>query len=184
MSQRYSIEDQHGINFLTCTVVGWIDVFTRPVYKEIMANSLAYCRKEKGLLLHGYVLMPNHLHMIASADQGAYLSDILRDFKKYTSTKIKKYLHDYQNPESRREWMKSIFGLAGQDNTANKEFQLWKNDNHPIALYSHDVIFQKLGYLHLNPVRAGFVAQPEHWLYSSASNYAGQESIMELDFLW
>ena len=55
---------------------------------------------------------------------------------------------DYNNAESRREWMLSIFSLAGKDNPANKEFQLWKNDNHPIALYSPEVIRQKLEYSH------------------------------------
>lgn len=169
---------------MTCTIVGWIDIFTRPVYKEIIMDSLSYCRKEKGLLLHGYVLMPNHLHMIASTEVGGNLSHILRDFKKYTSVEIKKYLNDYQNVESRREWMVSMFGMAGKDNAANKEFQLWKNDNHPIALYSNEVVLQKLEYLHNNPVRAGFVVLPEHWLYSSATNYAGLESVIEIDHLW
>jgi putative transposase len=183
MSQRYRILDQQGINFLTCTVVGWIDIFTRPVYKDIITQSLKYCRQEKGLLLYGYVLMPNPLHMIASAGAGGNLSHILRDFKKFTSVEIKKYLNDYENPESRREWMLSMFGMAGKDNAANEEFQLWKNDNHPIALYSHEVILQKLEYLHLNPVRMGFVSKPEDWLYSSATNYAGMESIIEIDFL-
>ena len=184
MSLKYRITDQQGINFLTCTTVGWIDIFTRPVYKDIIIDSLKFCREKKGLLLHGFVLMPNHLHLIASAQSGHYLSDILRDFKKYTSVEIKKYLNDYQNPESRREWMNSIFGLAGKDNPANKEFQLWKHDNHPIALYSIEIIKQKLEYIHLNPVRSCFVAVPEHWLYSSATNYAGLESIMEIDYLW
>jgi putative transposase len=183
MGQRYSILDQEGINFLTCTVVGWVDIFTRPVYKDIVTKSLQYCRKEKGLLLYGYVLMPNHLHLIASAGKGDNLSHILRDFKKFTSVEIKKYLNDYENPESRREWMLSMFGMAGKDNAANKEFQLWKNDNHPIALYSQEVILQKLEYLHMNPARMGFVAKPEDWLYSSATNYVGMESIIEIDFL-
>ncbi len=128
--------------------------------------------------------MPNHLHLITSAKDGKDISNIIRDFKKFTSVEIKKYLQDYNNIESRREWMLSIFGLAGKDNPANKEFQLWKNENHPIALYSFEVIKQKLEYIHMNPVRAGFVAMPEHWLYSSASNYAGLESIMEIDYLW
>jgi hypothetical protein len=121
--------------------------------------------------------------MIASTQPGGNLSHILRDFKKHTSLEIKKYLNDYQNPESRREWMLSIFGLAGRDNPANKEFQLWKNDNHPIALYSNEVVKQKLEYLHMNPVRARFVAKPEDWLYSSASNYAGLENILQIDYL-
>jgi putative transposase len=184
MSHRYRIEDQQGINFLTFTTIGWIDLFTRPVYKEIILDSLKFCRKKKGLLLQGYILMPNHLHLIVSAAPGKYLSDIVRDFKKFTSSEIKGYLQDYQNIESRRDWMSSIFGIAGRDNPANKEFQLWKNDNHPIALYSLEVIKQKLEYIHMNPVRAGFVSCPEHWIYSSASNYAGIESIIEIDFLW
>ena len=184
MSQRYKIADQQGLNFLTCTTVGWIDIFTRPVYKKIITDSLSFCREKKGLLLHGYVLMPNHLHFIASAKDGHQLSHILRDFKKFTSVEIKKYLLDYQSPESRREWMLSIFGLAGRDNPDNKEFQLWKQDNHPIALYSNEVVLQKLEYIHTNPVRSGFVSIPEHWLYSSATNYAGMESIMEIDYLY
>src|ERR1700722_20238501 len=95
MSLRYRITDQQGINLLTCTTVGWIDIFTRSIYKDIIIESLKFCREKKGLLLHGYVLMPNHLHMIASAQPGHYLSDILRDFKKYTSVEVKKYLNDY-----------------------------------------------------------------------------------------
>jgi putative transposase len=89
MSQRYSILDQQGINFLTCTVVGWIDIFTRPVYKEIVTNSFEFCRQKKGLLLHGYVLMPNHLHLIASAGPGGNLSNIIRDSKNLPALKLR-----------------------------------------------------------------------------------------------
>ena len=49
-----------NIYFLTMTVVDWVDVFTRPFYRHIITDSLNYCVKEKGLVIHAWVLMSNH----------------------------------------------------------------------------------------------------------------------------
>lgn len=84
----YKINNQNALHYLTLTTVGWIDVFTRQRYRDIILDSLAYCQREKGLILHAYVVMSNHLHLIAQADEPKRLSDILRDFKKYTSAMI------------------------------------------------------------------------------------------------
>ena len=83
----YKIRDQTGVHFVTCAVVQWIDISTRSTYVEIVVDSLNFCAKEKGLLVHAWVLMPNHLHLIVSAKDGQVLSDILRDFKKFTAGK-------------------------------------------------------------------------------------------------
>ena len=74
--------------FVTSTVVDWIDIFTRPKYKHIILESLAYCQEKKGLRIYAWVLMSNHLHMIVSSGTEASVSDILRDFKKFTSKRI------------------------------------------------------------------------------------------------
>jgi putative transposase len=71
--------------YLTLTIEEWVDVFSRPVYKHIMVDSLNYCISNKGLEVNCWCLMSNHLHLIASAKEGGNLSDILRDFKKFTS---------------------------------------------------------------------------------------------------
>jgi REP element-mobilizing transposase RayT len=82
----YVITDQYATYFVTFTTVGWVDVFTRKELKEIIIESLKYCQKEKGLIIHAYVIMSNHLHLILRAKEGsAGLSAIIRDFKKYTS---------------------------------------------------------------------------------------------------
>ena len=138
-------------------------------------------KRKKGLQLYAFVIMSNHIHYIASGNHKNSLSDIVRDFKKFTSAKIKKTI--LEEPESRRDWMMSIFTIAGKTNPANEEFQLWKNDNHPIELYSSEVMKQKLDYLHNNPVRAGYVREPQDWIYSSASNYAGMEGVMDIELL-
>jgi putative transposase len=78
---RYRILDQQGLNYLTCTIVGWVDVLTRAEYRDIVLESLAYCRQAKGLWMFDYVLISDHLHMIAKAKEGHQLSARLRDFK-------------------------------------------------------------------------------------------------------
>ncbi|MBP8238854.1 MAG: transposase, partial [Saprospiraceae bacterium] len=85
---RYKILDQHGINFVTLTVVDWVDVFIRKRYKDIVIESLKHCQKEKGLVVYACVIMSSHIHLIAEAKGSIPLSDILRDFKKFTSKTI------------------------------------------------------------------------------------------------
>src|SRR6185312_6251433 len=84
----YIIHDQQSTCYLTFTVVGWIDIFSRQSYRDIFIESLKYCQQNKGLHLHAYVIMTNHVHLIVSVDEGFTVSDFIRDCKKYTSKKI------------------------------------------------------------------------------------------------
>jgi putative transposase len=85
MSSRYKVHDSQVPYFITAAVVSWIDALSRPAYKDIVVKSLHYCIAEKGLQLHDWVVMNNHLHLIISARPGYVISDIVTDFKKYTS---------------------------------------------------------------------------------------------------
>ncbi len=73
--------------------------------------------------------------------------------------------------ESRREWMLDIFKKAGITNSRNSEYQFWRQDNQPMELYSAAFVFQKMNYIHQNPVEAGIVEKAEEYLYSSARDY-------------
>jgi putative transposase len=182
---RYRIQDQQGLNFVTCTVVGWIDIFSRKNYRDIVLESLSFCRKEKGLLVFAYIIMTNHLHLIVQSSPGSpyTLSEIIRDFKKYTSTNILKAIQ--KETESRRDWLLHMFAYYAKYNPNNTYFQFWEQDNHPIALYSENVIWQKVDYIHNNPVKAGIVNRPEDYVYSSALNYKteNKEGVLEIDLL-
>ena len=103
MSTKYRFADKDGVYFTTSTVVGWADVFTRKEYKEILLHSTRHCQKEKGLILYSWCLMSNHVHLVISAKEHNP-SDILRDFKKYTSKQIIKAITEHP-AESRKEWM-------------------------------------------------------------------------------
>ena len=163
---RYKIRDQVGMNFLTFTVVDWLDVFTRSVYSNIIIESIKHCQDHKGLIIYAYVIMSNHIHLIGRAGGEMILSDIIRDFKRHTTTTILKAIATNKK-ESRREWMLNHFKLSQAGG-----HQFWQKGNRPIELYSTNVIWQKINYIHLNPVRSKIVVEPEHYLYSSATNYA------------
>ena len=169
MSGKYKVGEDALAHFVTCTVVGWIDVFTREEYKKIIIDSLAYCIKEKALKIHAWVIMTNHIHLIISS-QYSKISDVMRDFKKFTSKQIVAAIIDNEK-ESRKDWMLNMFRYAGQENSANKEYQFWKNEYHPIVLDTEEKRQRRLKYVHENPVKAGFVLLPEEYKYSSAIDY-------------
>jgi REP element-mobilizing transposase RayT len=170
MSGGHKIHDQTGLYYLTFTVVDWIDVFTRKVYKDILIENLKYCIDNKGLFLFAYVLMSNHMHLIARTDCEKGLSSIIRDFKRHTARSFLKEIEENKQ-ESRKEWMLEIFSNRGKNNIRNNAFQFWKHDSKPIELNTPKCIHQKLDYIHMNPVVAGIVEKPGDYLYSSARNY-------------
>ncbi|WP_114783041.1 REP-associated tyrosine transposase [Botryobacter ruber] len=165
-----------GLYYLTMTVVDWVDVFTRPVYKHIILDALKFCVEKKGLQLYAWCLMSNHLHMIAAAEEGKNLSDILRDFKKFTSRQIVEAIQ--RENESRREWMLYRFHLAGKYDPKITNYKLWQEGNEAKEIHTNDFLDQKLDYIHQNPVRAGWVTEQEYYLYSSAGDYAGQNGLV------
>lgn len=178
----YKIRNQPAIHFITFTVTEWIDVFTRKQYRDILVDSIRYCQQEKELVLYSWCIMSNHLHLIISARE-KNLSDVLRDFKKFTSKQLIRAIKDNKE-ESRREWMLAIFRKAGEKNCRNAEYQFWRQDNRPMELYSGAFVFQKRNYIHLNPVAAGIVEKPEDYLYSSAKDYYSQKKCGLLDVVF
>jgi REP element-mobilizing transposase RayT len=179
MSIRYKITDREGIYFLSFSVVGWIDVFTRRDYCDILLDSIRHCQQHKGLVLHAWCIMPSHVHMVAStSNKEIKLEDILRDMKKFTSSTIINAIRD--NPqESRKEWLLKYFASSGREGLN----QFWQYDNHPVVIYSPKIIQGKLDYIHNNPVVMGAVDEPWHYRYSSARDYSGGKGLLEVDLL-
>ena len=181
MSDAYQIYDQNKPYYLTFQIVKWVDVFTRNEYKQIIISSFNYCRKHKGLELYAYVIMTNHIHLIARAKEPYQLSDIIRDFKKFTANQLLPLLQLPQ--ESRSDWMMKRFEFAARTHQRNSHYQLWTHENHAVELFTPAFTEQKLNYIHNNPVRAGIVDKPEDYVYSSARNYAGLKSVLEIDLI-
>jgi len=183
LSTGYKIREGQAIFYLTFQIVGWVDIFTRKVYRDIVIESFKYCQQNKGLNLFAYVIMSNHIHILAQSEKGD-LSGIIRDFKNYTSKKFLEVINE--GIESRSDWMKIVFEYHGKFKN-KQENQIWTHENHAEEIYSQKFIEQKIEYIHNNPVRAGIVQKPEEYLYSSARNYAELDNVLDVikvDLLW
>lgn len=158
--------------YVTFTVHQWADVFTRSIYTDIVIDSLRYCQKERGLKIYAWVIMSNHIHTIIRSETNN-LSDIIRDFKKYTSSKIVRAIES-NTKESRRNWL-----LKKED-----KIWFWEEGYHGIEITSPDFFETKLNYIHLNPVRAKIVERAEDYYYSSCADYVGtKKGILDVEFI-
>jgi putative transposase len=178
MAHKYAFRDSAQLHFVSFATVNWIDVFVRRQYCDILVDSLKYCIEHKELELYAWCIMSSHVHLIISSE-AANLSDIMRDVKRHTSKKILALIED-DIQESRREWMLWMFARAGERNSNNEKYQFWQQDNHPIELFTSEMVMQRLTYLHNNPVASGAVDEPQNYLYSSARDYCGEKGLLPL----
>ena len=152
--------------FVTLTIVGWIDLFSREIYKEVVVENLQYCQKNEGLEIYAYVIMTNHLHMICRRQTGE-LTEMLGRFKSYTAKQFLKLIEGGYE-ESRKEWLLQLFRQFAVSNTQYSKHHIWQYTSHPIELSSNEMINQKVEYIHNNPVKSGLVVEASSYKYSSA----------------
>ena len=179
MGGKYAFNDGYDdIYFITCTAIRWIDIFTRDIYRQIILDSLSYSQQHKGLNVFAWVIMSNHIHLIVSRRGDVPLGMIIGAFKSYTAKRVRDALMASED-ERRKDWLLYMFEYAGMHNHNNKEFQLWRQDgSYPVPLKNREMLLQALDYTHLNPVRAGYVYEPQNWRWSSATDYCGQQGLL------
>lgn len=180
-SRKYKFYNDKGIYLVSFATVNWIDVFTRPLYKEILVESINYCIEKKGLEVYAWVIMTNHIHMVVRS-KGDLLEDIFRDLKKHTSKAILRELEE-NSQESRKEWMLWMFERAGKRNANNSKFQFWQQHNQPEELSEAFAIERAINFVHDNPVKSEFVDKPEDYRYSSAVDYAAGRGFIKMELM-
>lgn len=181
MSRKYKFSDNDKLYFISFAVVYWIDLFIRREYKEIVLESWRYCQKEKDLEIYGWCIMPSHIHMIVGS-KGRVLNKIVGEMKSFTSRMIREAISEHPG-ESRREWMVWLMERAGMRNSNNNEWQLWQQHNKPIEILNMEMFYQKMEYVHRNPVEAGFVENEEDYLHSSARDFFDKKGLIELSYV-
>jgi REP element-mobilizing transposase RayT len=159
---RFRLIDGVSTYFVTFTVVDWLPIFVKPAFTEILIESLTFCSENRDLKIHGYVIMPNHMHAIFSDEMSdnQKLHKTITEFRSFTGHKIAGLI-DNTCPTS---WSNILRAAAVTD----RDRRVWQSGWHAEAVINQDFFEQKLFYMHNNPVRAGFVDVPEHWIHSSA----------------
>jgi REP element-mobilizing transposase RayT len=173
---RYRIFEDACPYFLTCTNVGWQPVFTRPEAVQLVFDSWEFLKREKGFRLYAYVVLENHLHLIASAPE---LASAIKSFKMYTARQIIVRLESH----GAKVLLSQLHALKLRHKTES-EYQVWEEGSKPKQIASDEMMLQKVEYIHQNPVKRGYVDDPVHWRYSSARNYAGRAGLVEVITDW
>ena len=66
----------------------------------------------------------------------------------------------------------------------DRDYQFWQEGVHPQRVQDREMMCQKIEYIHNNPIRRGYIEDPEHWRYSSARNYSGGSGVLEVCKEW
>lgn len=177
MKKRYRIEG--SIFYITNNIYNRIRIFTQPSFVIPILDSLNYYRFQYTCKLIGYVIMPDHIHLLIWPRTSQLVTDFMRDFKRFTSGRIARQA----KLEGKTDWTEQ-FGSAGNE-TDRAEYKVWQDSFWEQSIYTEVVLKQKLDYIHLNPVRAGFVAEPGKYPYSSYRNYyLDDNQLIDIDREW
>jgi putative transposase len=162
--------------FVTATTVNWLPLFSNPAIAQIVINSLSFLQAHNRLKLIAYVMMENHIHLIASAQE---LAKELGDFKSFTARQA----IDYYQQQGNAFILKQLASNK-LPNRIDREYQFWQEGVHPQQIQDESMLRQKMEYMHSNPARRGYVDLAEQWRYSSARNYSGMQGVLEVWKEW
>jgi putative transposase len=161
--ERYRFHVDGALFYVTFTIVDWLPVFVSEAACKIVAESLNFCHRQKGLRINAYVIMPTHFHGIFFHEtfQAKPLENVVTDFRKFTG----RQLADFCKAHMPASFTQVLEQRSGDD----RERRLWQPTRHPVQIENEKFWQTKFDYLHANPCRKGLVTQPEHWRFSSAN---------------
>ena len=167
MTQVYKIRPQ-GLYFVTLTVVGGIDVFTRHEYCDLLVDNLNYSIDCKRLRVYEYSILPSRLYMIADVEEGkSNLPKVLRDFKSYSAKQILRAISEHPD-ENRKDWLMRLFQTYANRYQHDSEHHFWQFGNQPVDLEKVIKKDKPVPSPIEKVLKAGWVDDPGHYIYCSA----------------
>jgi putative transposase len=156
--------------YFTCVTHHRLPIFRTEALKQVLCSAWTEAKERHNILIFAYVIMPDHVHLLASADRE--MADILRLLNGIAARRIIEHLR--QNGHEG-----SLLKLRGGIRERNHRHSVWQHHADSLQIFGEDTFCQKVDYIHLNPVQAGLVNGPLEYRYSSARSWAGASDIEE-----
>lgn len=158
---RKSYNTVNKIYFFTATIHKWLPLLAEENNQQLVINYLQKLCNDGFLTVYGFVIMPDHLHIIWQQNKLNGKETPQGSFLKYTAHEFLKKL--------------KISGQSGlyEVNAANKKHEIWQRDSLSVEIYNRRVAEQKLQYIHANPVSGKWQLSEDDisYKYSSARFY-------------
>ncbi len=151
------------IQFFTATILWWKKLLAPDKYKELIVKSMKFLVEDNRVKIYGFVIMPNHIHLIWRINDNHLREDVQRDFLKYTAQQIK-----FDLQASHLQVLPHF-----EVNLKDRKYQFWERNPLSIDLFDRKVVEQKLTYIHNNPLHEkwNLAVNPKDYWYSSSRFY-------------
>ncbi len=159
---------QGHAHYITLVIKNRVSVFSNSILSEKCIQAIAFYQNNFEVRILGYVIMPDHIHLIVWPQSKTSLEDFVRDFKKYLAREI-------LNQAAPKEKARFLLSTSLK---RNHRYQVWQKDFYDFNIYSQDTLIEKLNYIHNNPQRKGLVENPEDYPYSSYRAYSEKGEIL------
>lgn len=152
----------NGIQFFTSTCLNWQPLLADDRHKQIIMDSLKFLVEDQRIFLYAFVVMRNHIHLLWRKQDAWRDKNIQQMFLKYTAQQLKFSLQDSGRLEELERY---------KSTQRDRAYHFWERRAHKATMYTRKVAWQKVNYIHYNPVKAGLCGLPEEYKYSSAKYY-------------
>jgi len=178
MRRRYK-SSEYPIHFISGYVRHRVWLFQLcPEFADQFLDSLCFYREHSGLRIYGYVVMPDHYHLVLGFPEGVRVSDFLRDFKSFLGRQFVERLASEGTSDLLSKFRLSHVRTRRRDPT----YAIFQPDNDDRVIHSEKFFRQKLDYLHANPLRKGLVKTAAEYTWSSCRSYiTGEPHPIALD---
>lgn len=180
INERTAVNTPEYYSFLTLSTVDCIDVFIRPVYKQVVVHTLNHFIEQRKLNVYAWCLMTNHLQLFAGPADGRSITEVEKEYKHFTTEKILEAID--AEPEVRRSWMLWHFKNFRDQQTGPDKLQIWQaiSESSVIPAGNEDLILEHFEHIHQGPVRERIVDSPVEYRYSSARDYTGMRGLVNV----
>ena len=151
---RYKIYELTHPHFITCTVLHWIPLFTNQQSVQIIIDSLKHLQQSGTLKIYAYVILENHLHLVASSED---IAKTIKKFKSFTAKELLTLLH--------KQGIQTILDQLAFYKKAHKQettYQVWQEGIQPKLIQTEQMMREKISYIHYNLVKRGYVDEAKH----------------------
>jgi len=160
------------LHFITFSCYRKLPFLATKHARDVFVRELARVRAEYRFRLIGYVVMPNHVHLLMSEPAKGTPSTVLQMLKQRVSRTMRK-----QKRTADRRQMEFMLGENEEELRA-----FWQERFYDFNVYRDGKVKEKLNYMHANPVIRGLVTHPRAWPWSSWAHYAkGEKGLVGID---
>ena len=159
------------LHFITTSCYQRLPLLGKPRNRDLLLEVLERVRRRYGFVVVGYVIMPEHIHLLVGEPERGNPSKVMQAIKQGFARRLLRKLRAASNPGQSRLW-----------NTALDGGHVWQARFYDFVVFTEKKRVEKLRYMHRNPVRRGLVLEPQQWSWSSYRRYAdGERGVVMVD---